>query len=444
MLCDYLVDRCTQQGLLPSSRSTPRRVGRTGFPFPVSPARPPHRFLARQSNTCYDVKSIGPYQARWGFREAQSRKPRRAAHGAAPEPGLVRGPAPFQTTAASTIQRENRNVIRYPESTWEPIPDRPGLPFDGSGGIKLVLHTTETPVTWDRQYPNGYGPHLTVDLLSDTMRVWQHIDLEVGSYTMRSARARCGHSQNYQAGNTYQIEMLGYASATPTHPDRWYQRLADLCSWFVANLDVPAEFPFPFAGAAAYGCSGVVRQSCSSFQAAAGIVGHQHAPCDNNHWDPGALDVARLRSYMEDDVALTPAQQALLDGLEAAGVTAADLNYLVDNLRRAELPATGAPAAQWLLGFADETGLSGPGAARAVREPVDQLARDAAEAAMALAADVGDDFDHLEGRFETHDHGDVDLSFVLGKVDPATAYADHTHPRKTLFVNIKPPGPAST
>ena len=181
-----------------------------------------------------------------------------------------------------------------PNVVWDPMPDKGGLTFTDTDPSKnkLLVHTTETPPTWTPSYP--YPPHLTVNLLDDS-RIYQHVTLDKGSYAMKSASPE---SPNYEAGPTWQIEHTGYAADTPNQGDTWYRNLAREVVWFHLHKDVPLIFAPVWEDGSAYGdWSG--RMSQAEFAEFPGICGHQHAPSPNAHWDPGRLDVPRLKAEID-------------------------------------------------------------------------------------------------------------------------------------------------
>ncbi len=182
-------------------------------------------------------------------------------------------------------------TIRYPGAVWMPTARRGGHRNYRRSNPLLVLHTRESPRVGGT-YP--WPPHMSIDL--NTGEVHQHVEFHSSAYAMR-------HSQPNRRGGrpTYQVELVGYARDTPHYSDEWYAALADLVSWFHHNLGVPLAFPKPFAGSDAYGLHGSVRTtSQGAWDALTGIVGHQHA-YDNSHWDPGKLDVTRLRHFLDGE-----------------------------------------------------------------------------------------------------------------------------------------------
>lgn len=177
---------------------------------------------------------------------------------------------------------------------------------------KLVIHTTETT-----GFPNyDWPPHITYHIDED--RGQRHVDGRLGAYALRSPGG--GRSPNYQAGPVFQIEVVAFARESPTQPDWWYQRLARLIADVCTDWKIPLVFhPAGFTGSQAYGESGVNRISWENYRQFTGILGHQHVPY-NTHWDPGALNIQRLSTAInqleeDTDVALTAKEQAALSWL---------------------------------------------------------------------------------------------------------------------------------
>lgn len=173
---------------------------------------------------------------------------------------------------------------------YEPISGFEGLrPFKSGGGKpKVILHTVEGPKPNWAALKKGI-PHYTYD--SDGM-VYQHLHLDVAAYTL--ANIGDGPSPNSDAGVVIQIEMAGYAKDSATRPDAWYARLKELLEYICDAVDCPYEFPLTFVGDEAYGVDGVARIPWDNYTRLSGIIGHQHVP-KNDHWDPGKLDVGKLR-----------------------------------------------------------------------------------------------------------------------------------------------------
>lgn len=86
-----------------------------------------------------------------------------------------------------------------------------------------------------------------------------------------------------------QVELVGYAGAVAGYDDAWYRNLRTFLLNLCAELDVNYVFPRRFAQS--YGDN--VRLSFDEWNTATGILGHCHVP-ENDHWDPGPLDLSRL------------------------------------------------------------------------------------------------------------------------------------------------------
>ena len=187
-----------------------------------------------------------------------------------------------------------------------------GITFTQNTNPKLVIHTTETQGLPSYPYP----PHLTINL-EEPDRIWQHVTGTKGAYALKSAP----QSPNYECGIVYQVEHISYARDTPTQSDLWYHSLAREIVWFHRNKTVPLEFVPVWEDGSAYGdWSG--RMTAAEFTAFTGICGHQHVN-DNDHWDPGALDIPRLKVEIEDWMETTaptePTEEPEMILVEGAG-----------------------------------------------------------------------------------------------------------------------------
>lgn len=166
----------------------------------------------------------------------------------------------------------------------------------------LVVHTTETPAGTARSVARqlmakGRAPHQVYDPADGTL-VHCH-DWDSPAAALKNLY---GGVETNRRGGVYQVEVVGRAADVPGYSDVWYgnlgRYLGSVCDW----TGTPKVFPYRFTGPDGYGQQGTVRLSFEQWQTVAGIVGHAHVP-ENTHWDPGALDVARLLPHMQ------PAQQ---------------------------------------------------------------------------------------------------------------------------------------
>lgn len=177
---------------------------------------------------------------------------------------------------------------RYPGAIDNPIKGRDGLTFSPGAPLRLVIHATVTKGLPRYTSP----PHLTID--PATGDVWQHVDLDKGSYALLHPS---GTPETNRMG-ALQIEIIdkdGNAS-------EWSKSkpLAQMLQWFVAEFPI-RRTPHPeFSTSACYGPKSSCRMLADEWALFDGICGHQHVP-DNYHWDPGPVDVDALLSLDTGD-----------------------------------------------------------------------------------------------------------------------------------------------
>jgi len=187
-------------------------------------------------------------------------------------------------------------ILWHPDAVLDPVPDHPGKPWSGGNGkTKLVLHTLEYT-----RWPNPDGtwacPHLTYDPWTKQLR--QHVPFDRAAYSLRD---NTDEDDKY----TYQVEMWGKAAEVPGYNDAWYEGVANLISWFVDNLGLEPTFRSVWLGAGSGAASSTspVRMTQQEWDEFSGVCGHQHFGRGvDTHWDPGALDVRRVQSFMEDEM----------------------------------------------------------------------------------------------------------------------------------------------
>lgn len=173
----------------------------------------------------------------------------------------------------------------YKDWPWDTRSGHLGQTYSSLENPKVCVHTTET-----RGFPNyDWPPHITYDIANDRGR-W-HVPAGKGAYALVGGNP----SANKDGGPVFQIEVVAYAKDSPTQTDEWYARLSALLNEVCEDLNVPKILhPKGFVQTGAYGPNGVNRLSWDEYKAFSGILGHQHAPAPNAHWDPGNLDESRL------------------------------------------------------------------------------------------------------------------------------------------------------
>lgn len=172
-----------------------------------------------------------------------------------------------------------------------------GGSFTG-GPRKILLHSTET-----KSRPSSFGggssyPHFCVTWNGSSLDIVQYIPLD------RAARALVNAPGGVQTNRdgVIQIELTGTCNPAapkdgrlflPEAPDEYLKQLGEFIRRLAAvvdcSLDVIEEWaPLNDRGYATKS----VRMSMSEWDNFGGICGHEHCP-ENDHVDPGKLDVAR-------------------------------------------------------------------------------------------------------------------------------------------------------
>ncbi len=169
---------------------------------------------------------------------------------------------------------------------------------------RVLLHTTEGSTVAGAQaaYDGARGsihPHVTYD--PRTRHGVQHVTVHRASASLKSRTWPWPHS--YNRDGVFQVECVGFARTTPTYSNQWYENLVmdvldplfDLAPgihWW--------NFAAPFLGPSAYGTAAPQRFSMQKWLGFNGVIGHQHAPKPNAHWDPGAIRVDTLAQAIVD------------------------------------------------------------------------------------------------------------------------------------------------
>lgn len=156
------------------------------------------------------------------------------------------------------------------------------------GGWKLVLHTTEGSSiagAVGAYKKNNSWPHFTLSFEED--RKVQHLEVGVAARSLANDT-----SDGFQVGRArcIQVEICGFAGESQD----WKKTKLD---WLADRFkEIRAVQSFGFSHPAF--TVPAVRMSDKEWVDFGGIVGHQHAP-DNDHWDPGRLDVGYIVERMK-------------------------------------------------------------------------------------------------------------------------------------------------
>lgn len=168
--------------------------------------------------------------------------------------------------------------------------------WNQSGPWKLLLHTTES-----RGVPGYDGgqlaPHLTWNPVLG--RWYQHFPFTRPAESLHT----------FDNDMVIQVEMICYSAKNIADQygglwvgaltDSQLNQLAGFCRWIMGHLGIPDVWPKKQA--LSYGQANTTgfRMSAEIFRAWSGLLGHQHAPYPNTHWDPGAFPWHRFMPLLQ-------------------------------------------------------------------------------------------------------------------------------------------------
>lgn len=214
-------------------------------------------------------------------------------------------------------------------------PGLAGKPYQYTHNPKGCLHTTEGgSIAGAMSAYAPYPPHLIYDWRY--RRGVQHVRLDRASYS-----AMDGNDDDYMI----QVELVGFAAETRNWSE---QALRNVAADVVAPLERLFKIPRRIIGSGFKdGRDGMVlasanspiRLSAAGLRDFSGWLGHQHLPAPDTHWDPGALPMAKILSYLEDDMPLTQADRdAIVDDIKNRVLASNDWRFdgsnIVDFLRQ--------------------------------------------------------------------------------------------------------------
>jgi len=169
-------------------------------------------------------------------------------------------------------------------------------PMNGDGSRKILLHSTEGSTiagAVSAYRAHNSWPHMTVDC--GRREIVQHLPLNVAARALRNDPGGADET-NKDGTILVQIELVGFAGSPRSIGDdaglEWLGR--EVLAPIARRTGVPLVSTVNWvAYPASYGKRAAQRLSPAAWDAYSGVLGHQHAP-DNDHGDPGAIDIDRI------------------------------------------------------------------------------------------------------------------------------------------------------
>ncbi|MBP2341133.1 hypothetical protein JOF41_007387 [Saccharothrix coeruleofusca] len=181
-----------------------------------------------------------------------------------------------------------------------------GKPYQFTHNPKVCLHTTEgSSVAGAIAAYTPYPPHLVYDWRNRERA--QHVPLNLAAYS-----AMDGNDDDYMI----QVELVGFAAQTRDWPEQALRNIAeDIVRPLETHFRVPRRvigvgFKDSRDGLRPYisTAESPIRLSWTGLRDFSGWLGHQHLPAPDTHWDPGALPMHKILSYLEDELSAQDVQ----------------------------------------------------------------------------------------------------------------------------------------
>jgi hypothetical protein len=140
--------------------------------------------------------------------------------------------------------------------------------------------------------------------------------------------------------NVIQIELIWYAKDAASLPDSAYEDLAAFINYVRSEWGGPE---LKFANFVGLSEAPNVHMTSAQYDSFNGILGHQHVPKPSSHWDPGAIDSAKLARFIKGTttpVTPTPVEKDEFD------MTPAERKALINDIKDAvwaDIPWEGKP-----------------------------------------------------------------------------------------------------
>ena len=227
-----------------------------------------------------------------------ARHPERGGRGLSPaEPGFAALAAEWTTIRDTVVRPLVTAPPAQPTGLWVPGAERVANPKSAGGTYldapwRFVFHTIEGEPsaaefrTLAATHTNP--PHLWAMPSADLLL--QSIPLDRSAYAL----ARPGSIQTNRL-HAVQVECWGYAAKMGSAG-------ADTIAWLADRLLAPVAGMVPInldrvsptgPGEPCFGKNSPCRMTAEEWQAFDGVTGHRNVP-DNEHWDPGQLDLAAI------------------------------------------------------------------------------------------------------------------------------------------------------
>jgi hypothetical protein len=178
-----------------------------------------------------------------------------------------------------------------------------GRPYDETSRPKICLHTTEgSSIEGAERAFAAYPPHIGVEFRRRLRH--QYLPLDRCSFSLKGSES--------DDEFVVQVEIVGFAGRPPGPEE---------CDWLGREVvgpiaraigcplvPVPQGFHGPGEGIVLASTGSPIRfRSEGALRAFAGVMGHQHAPPPDTHWDPGRIDINRILAAARGGAPLPPA-----------------------------------------------------------------------------------------------------------------------------------------
>ncbi|MDF2969268.1 MAG: hypothetical protein K0Q93_3046, partial [Nocardioidaceae bacterium] len=187
-------------------------------------------------------------------------------------------------------------------------PGLAGKPYQFTHNPKGCMHTTEGgSISGAMSAYAPYPPHLIYDWRN--RRGVQHVRLDRAAYS-----AMDGNDDDYMI----QVELVGFAAETRNWPEEALRNVAiDVVAPLEQYFKIPRRiiwhgFKDGRDGITLAVANSPIRLDWTQLRDFSGWLGHQHLPSPDTHWDPGALPMARIFSYLTEEPDMNEAQNNAL------------------------------------------------------------------------------------------------------------------------------------
>jgi len=195
---------------------------------------------------------------------------------------------------------------------------------DDFDGARMKVNVGCLPTTEGTSWPGYDGGAVAPNLTANPVMSGRHLQWRQHFRLNTSSRALVNDAGGVETNtlNVVQVELVGTCNPAnrehfgkrragvdyiywPDAPDWALEGLADFMRWCADNLGIPRTAVTTWLPYSNSSGNSPARLTAAEWRQATGWLGHQHVP-ENDHGDPGNIDIKHLLARARDEEKLPP------------------------------------------------------------------------------------------------------------------------------------------